>query len=210
MRHFVFLTAMLWSSFALSIERPKFTLEKQDDDFELRVYEPTLIAETSVEGDFSEAGNLGFRRLASFIFGENLAQTKIEMTTPVSQQTPGEKIEMTAPVGQQTDGKKFLVSFTMPSSYTMETLPRPKDPEVRIRQLPARRVAVITYSGSWSESRYQEKLEALRSWVGKQGLSADAEPVFARYNPPIMPWFLRHNEILLDISTDASQAETQK
>ncbi len=210
MRHLVFFSAMLWSSFAMSIERPKFTLEKQDDDFELRVYEPTLIAETSVEGDFSEAGNLGFRRLASFIFGENLAQTKIEMTAPVSQQTPGEKIDMTAPVGQQLDGKKFLVSFTMPSSYTMETLPRPKDPEIRIKQLPARRVAVITYSGSWSESRYQEKLEALRSWVIKQGLSAAAEPVFARYNPPIMPWFLRHNEILLDISIDTAEVEAQK
>jgi len=210
MRHFIFLTAMLWSGFAMSIERPKFTLEKQDDDFELRVYEATLIAETSVEGDFSEAGNLGFRRLASFIFGENLAQTKIDMTAPVSQQEPGEKIEMTAPVGQQSDGKKFIISFTMPSNYTMETLPRPKDPEVRIRQLPGRRVAAITYSGTWSEARYQEKLEALRSWVGKQGLTADGEPVFARYNPPIMPWFLRHNEILLDIRTDANQPAVQQ
>ncbi len=210
MRHLIFLTTMLWSSLAMSIERPKFTLEKQDDDFEIRVYDPTLVAETIVEGDFSEAGNLGFRRLANFIFGENVTQTKIDMTAPVSQQGPGEKIGMTAPVGQQTEGKKFRISFTMPSSYTMETLPQPKDPEVRIRQLPARRVAVISYSGTWSETRYQEKLESLRSWTTKQGLSVEGEPVFARYNPPMMPWFLRHNEILIELRAEAAQPATPK
>jgi effector-binding domain-containing protein len=210
MRHWIFLIAMFWSSLAMSIERPKFTLEKQDSDFEVRVYEPTLIAETIVEADFSEAGNLGFRRLANFIFGENVTQTKIDMTAPVSQQDPGEKIDMTAPVGQQSEGKKFRISFTMPSSYTMESLPRPKDPEIRIRQLPARRVAVITYSGTWTETRYQEKLDALRNWVAKQGLSVEGEPVFARYNPPIMPWFLRHNEILWDLRADATPTDVQK
>jgi effector-binding domain-containing protein len=174
------------------------------------VYEPTLIAETVVEGDFSEAGNLGFRRLASFIFGENVTQTKIDMTAPFSLQDSGEKIDMTAPVGQQPEGKKFRVSFTMPSSYTMETLPQPNDPEIRIRQLPARRVAVISYSGTWSETRYQEKLESLRSWIASQGLSAEGEPLFARYNPPIMPWFLRHNEILLDLRADTTPSDAQK
>jgi hypothetical protein len=210
MQNWFFLTIMLWSSLALSIERPKFTLEKQDDEFEVRFYEPILVAETMVEGDFSEAGNLGFRRLASFIFGENVTKTKIDMTAPVSLQDPGEKIDMTAPVGQQPEGKKFRVSFTMPSNYTMETLPQPKDPEILIRQLPARRVAVITYSGTWSETRYKEKLESLRSWVTKQGLNVEGEPVFARYNPPIMPWFLRHNEIQLDLRGDMPPADAQK
>lgn len=205
MRYSILAIAFIWSNLAMATERAKFTLETVDDEFEIRTYESTLIAEITVNGDFSEAGNIGFRRLASFIFGENLTQSKIEMTAPVTQDTPGEKIEMTAPVEQQSDGKTFRISFTMPSKYTLANLPRPKDPEIRIRELPVRRVAVITYSGTWSEARYQEKLDSLRNWISKKGLAATGEPVFARYNPPIMPWFLRHNEILIDIRTDVAQ-----
>jgi len=188
----------------VSVETPKYETVLADGDFEVRRYSPSIVAETIVSGDFATAGNRGFRRLADYIFGGNTSRVDIAMTAPVSQtQTKGggsEKIAMTAPVGQAATTEGYVISFTMPDSYTRETLPQPKDPAVTIREIPSHRAAVITFSGTWSESRYQEKLTALRQWMAQQKLIPQGEPVFARYNPPWTPWFLRRNEILLDVS----------
>ncbi|MCX6129498.1 MAG: heme-binding protein [Proteobacteria bacterium] len=182
----------------MAIESPQFTLVRQEDDFELRLYPALVVAETRVAADFSDSGNRGFRRLANYIFGGNVSQTKIAMTAPVAQQQ-SEKIAMTAPVGQQRHGKEYLISFTMPSSYTLENLPKPKDPEVLIKRIPERKVAIVRYSGTWTESHYLKKLEQLSLWMKKQGLDAQGEPTFARFDPPWIPWFLRHNEIQWDV-----------
>jgi effector-binding domain-containing protein len=85
------------------------------------------------------------------------------------------------------------------ASYTLETLPAPNDPAVSLRQVPARYMAAVRYSGFWSEKAYNSNLDELSSWMAQQGLKAVGEPIWARYNPPFMPWFLRRNEILVPV-----------
>ncbi|HEY3451434.1 MAG TPA: heme-binding protein [Myxococcales bacterium] len=195
-----FLAAAVWGRNAMATEQPKYQVVAKYDAFEVREYAPYLVAETEVEGNRQDAGNAGFRRLAGYIFGKNSGSQEIAMTAPVAQSKAGTKIAMTAPVSEAPAGEgKFVIQFMMPSQYRLEDLPKPLDESIRFRQIPARRVAAIRYSGTWSESRYQEQLEKLRSAMVKEGLEAAGEPVWARYDPPFKPWFLRTNEILIDV-----------
>jgi hypothetical protein len=123
----------------------------QDGAFEIRDYAPHVVAETLVEGSLEEAGNKAFDRLFHYISGGNRARAKVAMTAPVSQQSKGEKIAMTAPVAQRRVREQWAVSFMMPATYTLEILPAPEDQLVTLRQVPARRIAAVRYSGSWSE-----------------------------------------------------------
>ena len=145
----------------------------------------------------SEAGNEGFRRLAGYIFGKNRGERRITMTAPVAQ-SPGTRIAMTSPVTEAEGAAGgFVVQFTMPGSFTLATLPEPLDPRVMLREEPARRVAVWTYSGTWSEERYEAQLTRFRAALAREGLAVTGEPTWARYDPPWTPWFLRTNEIWL-------------
>ncbi len=184
---------------SMAIEEAAYTVVKSEDPFEIRDYEPYLLAETLVDGDFEKAGSSAFKRLFRYISGDNQSQTKIAMTAPVSQE-PGEKIAMTAPVGQQKSGDQWVVSFMMPAAYRMETLPIPDDPQVRLREVPARRIAAVRYSGFWSEKNYQKNKAKLDAWIQKEGLSVNGESIWARYNAPFMPWFMRRNEILVPVA----------
>jgi hypothetical protein len=187
---------------AMAIEEPSYTIEKKFDDFEIRAYGPTLVAETKVESDFDEAGNRAFRVLADYIFGNNRGEVKIGMTAPVSQQkSQGEKIEMTAPVTQSKQGGVYVIQFMMPAKFTRQTLPEPNDPRVLIREIPARSIAVYTYSGSWSESRYKEKRALFEEALRKQGLKTKGEAIWARFNSPFSLWFLRRNEIWFEVAS---------
>ncbi len=183
----------------MAIEEAPYKVDRKDGRFELRQYEAHILAETMVDGDLEEAGNKAFRRLFRYISGDNESRGKIAMTAPVSQSPGGEKIAMTAPVGQQRRQDQWAVSFMMPASFTMETLPQPKDPLVSLRQVPARRLAAVRYSGTWSEERYQRHKRLLEDWIQAQGLVAAGDAEWARYNAPITPWFMRRNEILIPV-----------
>jgi DNA gyrase inhibitor GyrI len=195
-----FLAALLlpFAGAAQAIEEPEFDVLRADGDIELRAYGPTIVAETTVTGDFEEASNQAFRALFKYIDGNNQAREEIAMTAPVAQER-SEKIAMTAPVSQRAEGERWVVSFMMPAEYTMETLPEPLDSRVTLREQPPYRAAVIRYSGFWSEKNYLEHLEELQAWVGQAGLTVRGEPVWARYNAPFTPWFMRRNEILLRV-----------
>jgi hypothetical protein len=184
---------------AAAIEEAGFTVFYQSDPFEIRRYQPRIVAETYVAGDFDEVGNVGFRRLFDYISGNNRSQAKIEMTSPVTQEPQSEKIEMTAPVTQEKQADRYRITFLMPSRFTMETLPQPLDENVKLKEMPAAWMAAIRYSGTWRRSRYESREKQLLEWVRQQGLKPAGEPVFARYNAPFMPWFLRRNEVLLPI-----------
>jgi hypothetical protein len=187
---------------AMAIEEPSYTIISKSENFEVRKYGPIIVAETKVEADFENAGNQAFKILAGYIFGGNKSKTKIAMTAPVNQvsETPSEKIAMTAPVTMNKSANGFLVQFTMPNSYTLETLPIPDDRRVEIRQIPARTVAVFSYSGSWSQARYLSKLEEFQSELKKNSISTLGEPILARFNSPFQIWFLRRNEIWIEVS----------
>jgi effector-binding domain-containing protein len=187
---------------AMAIEEAKYKIVEKDNRFEIRDYAPHILAETFVEGDLEEAGNKAFNRLFRYISGNNRSRIKVAMTAPVSQQPMGEKIKMTAPVGQRRVQEKWAVSFMMPASYTLKTLPEPEDPNITLRQVPARRMAAVRYSGFWSEKRYLRYKLELEFWIKEKGLTIVGDPIWARYNPPFTPWFLRRNEILIPIYKD--------
>ena len=195
-----FLLAM--SPPAHAIDEPTYTVVQKTDVFEVRQYAPYLVAEVVVPGPATEAGNQGFRLLAGYIFGKNKGERKLEMTAPVTQApvpAPPIKLEMTAPVTQAATPGGFLVQFVMPKGYTLATLPEPLDPKVKLREVPGNRVAVIRFSGSWSQSTYEENLQTLRQALAAAGLATSGEPVSSRYNSPFSLPFLRRNEVWLTL-----------
>ncbi len=192
------LLTLLSSPLAMALEEPAYEVIEQDGAFELRDYAAYLVAETEVEAGFEDAGDAAFRRLFRYIGGDNRAQEKIAMTAPVTQ-VKGEKIAMTVPVTQVGDGGRYRVAFIVPSKYTAETVPVPTDPRVAIRAVPAQRVAAWRYSGRWTQERYDGMEGRLREAMAARGLAAAGPPVLARYNPPMLPWFLRRNEVLIPV-----------
>lgn len=184
---------------AQAIEETKFKVVEREGNCELRQYASHIVAETFVEGDFNEVGNEAFRRLAGYINGQNRRKQSIPMTAPVSQEADSVRIPMTAPVNQERSGEKWRITFLMPAQYALETLPEPLDSRVELKRVPERLVAALKYSGTWSRSRYEERKEQLMEWIVRRGLRQIAEPIFARYNPPFLPWFLRRNEVLIPV-----------
>ena len=198
-----FVVIIIGATDAMAIEEAEYTVIEKEDRFEIRDYASHILAETIVETDIEKAGNRAFQRLFRYISGANRSKEKVAMTAPVSQEPKGEKIAMTAPVGQQNVEGKWAVSFMMPSSYTLETLPEPEDPNIYLRQVPARRMAAVRYSGFWSKKRYLQYKTMLESWIQKKDFTIVGEPIWARYNPPFTLWFLRRNEILIPIAEQA-------
>ncbi len=192
-----------------AIEEASYKVVKKDREFEIRDYEPHILAETVVEGDFEKAGSRAFKMLFQYISGDNRSRSKVAMTAPVAQEPMGEKMKMTSPVGQRRVQEEWVISFMMPGSYTLETLPEPVNPWVTLRQVPARRMATIRYSGVWSEKSYLLHKQKLEAWIHSEGLTRAGDPVWARYNPPFMLWFLRRNEILIPVDKDDSRKNTR-
>ncbi|MFT4995342.1 MAG: effector-binding domain-containing protein [Paraglaciecola sp.] len=200
----VTITTLLLAGNAMAVEEAKYTVLREDVGFELREYESHILAETTVDEEFEDAGNEAFGRLFKYISGNNKQQQKVAMTSPVGQEPSSQTIEMTSPVGQQQQDGKWVVSFMMPASFTVEMTPEPKDPNVTIREVPARLIAVVRYSGFWSEKSYRRNLAKLQDWIADNRLTPIGEPIWARYDPPFMPWFLRRNEILVPIASQES------
>jgi hypothetical protein len=184
----------------MAIEEPAYTVVDRADPFEIRDYQGYVVAETVIEGSFDGVGGEGFQRLFRFISGANVSAEKITMTAPVEQQAASTRIAMTAPVEQQRVGDRWRIAFVLPATYTLAaSAPRPTDERVLLADVPPRRMAVVRYRGTWSETRYGEELAALKNFIRDRGLTAVGEPVFARYDPPFMPWFLRRNEIQIEV-----------
>ncbi|MFM2024944.1 MAG: hypothetical protein RLZZ56_957 [Actinomycetota bacterium] len=168
----------------MAIEKPEYRVVRSEHGIEVRDYDEYWVAECHVknESDLSMASSMAFRRLFNYISGENSANQKIEMTSPV-QQTAAEA--------------GWLISFVVPRDVSLGTIPAPKNSSISIRKVPAGRYAALVYSGSWSDEKLESKSQDLLSAVGKLGLVTDGPVCSARYNPPFMPAFLRRNEVLV-------------
>lgn len=168
----------------VALEEPKFTVVEQFDDWELRRYAPYLVAETRVDGNLRQSGNGAFRILAGYIFGDNEPQRKMAMTAPVISE-------------ERESGYRY--QFVMERAFTMDTLPVPNDARVELKEIPERLVAALRFSGTWNEQRIDDLATGLIEALEREGFSASANPLLARYNPPLTPWFLRRNEILIEV-----------
>ena len=191
---------------AMATEEPEYTILNQVDNFELRRYDPQIVAQTWVTGDQKQAGNKGFKILADYIFGNNTApsgeSSKISMTSPVKMQPQSadsdqsQKIAMTSPVAMQEQDGKWRVRFVMPSKYTMQTLPKPNNDEVSIIEVPVKTYGVIKFSGLTGEEKVATKTAQLKEWM--QNLNIVGAPEMARYNPPWTLPSMRRNEIMIE------------
>jgi SOUL heme-binding protein len=189
------LSLLPMSTFA--IEEPAYQVLRKVGDVELRRYAPYVVAEVLVPGPADEAGNQAFPILAGYIFGKNKGEKKLEMTAPVTQALVPMRMDMTAPVTQARAGDKFVVQFVLPKDITLTTAPEPTDERVQLRVEAAYSVAVIRYSGFWSQANYAEQLAKLQATLKAADVEWTGEPVLSRYDPPFMPWFLRRNEVWL-------------
>ena len=181
---------------AMAIEEPKYEVRTSQAPFELRHYAPTLIAQTIVEGDMDTASNKGFRLIADFIFGNNLA----------SDSEQAAKIAMTAPVtvepqtASMAGAQQWRVHFVMPSQYTLATIPKPNNSAVTLHTLPSKYFVVNRYSGFNTVARVQEKTDDALAWAKQQSFKVVGTPQLARYDPPwTLPMF-RRNEIMVEVA----------
>lgn len=191
-------TLTTYGQIAMATEEPPYTATLTEGSFEIREYPSLIAAEVTVTGPRSEAINAGFRLLAAYIFGGNTTRQSIAMTSPVTQ-TPkeNEKIAMTAPVTQSGDELSWTVRFIMPKGYTLDTLPIPNDPKVKLVALAPTRVAVVKFSGLAKEPDIIEYTRQLKQFMLEQKLVAAGSETLARYDPPWTLWFLRRNELMI-------------
>ena len=154
-----------------------------------------------MDSSFTGAGNQAFGVLVAFISGRNSTRGKVAMTAPVVQEQASTKIRMTSPVVQESGAGsgRHVVAFVMPAEFTLDTLPTPSDPRIKVRQVPIHVAAVETFTGRWTERTYLEQLAELRTAVEQAGLEVGGPPRFARFDPPWTPWFLRRNEVVLPV-----------
>jgi hypothetical protein len=195
----VMLSATLLGAPAMAVEEPAFHLVLQDGAFEIRDYPALAVAEVTVSGEQKEAASKGFRLLAGYIFGGNRRKQSIAMTAPVAQELTSEKITMTAPVTQKRTAGDWVVRFTMPSSYSLETLPEPSDAKVRLRLASPARFAVIRFTGLARPDGVAAKTAELSAWMQHRHLRHAGPAALAQYNPPWTLWFMRRNEVTIPI-----------
>lgn len=193
-------------------EQQPYQLVRRYPHFELRRYPEYAVAEVAVTADFDRAGNAAFRHLFNYISGNNAGRQRLAMTAPVIQEhVRGErgapqKLAMTAPVIQSGPlpgaGRpaEFVVAFVLPSGVTAESAPVPTDPKVTLRAVPGSLAAAVRFSGSGSAAGFARHNEGLQAALTVAGLTPVGPPRFARFDPPFKPWFLRHNEVIQDVS----------
>lgn len=193
----------------MSLDEPEYRVLEQADGFELREYQPFVVAETRIDGTFDDASRGAFRILVGYIHGNNEGGRNLPMTAPVNQQPiaagGGERIARgvtrTAPMRPGADGAPgtWLFQFVMPKEYSLPMLPKPVDEQVTLRRIPERLVAARRYSGGWGEEKFLANEQALLDALPGERLTAVGAPTFARYNAPFVPGFLRRNEVLVEV-----------
>jgi hypothetical protein len=204
----------------MSIETPKFSIVQKDNKFEIREYQEYINASVEIESDYKSAINDGFSILADYIFGNNWAKSRIEMTAPVTgQATKSEKIGMTAPVtaakigeskkigmtapvtaAKLGESKKYLISFTMPAKYSLESLPEPTNKTISIHKVAAHKAVALKFSGYLNEKINAKKTQEMEEWLKTHNLQAKDDFMVAQYNPPWILGPFRKNEIIAKVS----------
>ena len=168
----------------MAIEEPKYEVLAETPAYEVRRYEPYVVAEVDVQG--RSADSQGFRTLAGYIFGDNQGSQKMEMTAPVE--------------SREADANDAITyGFVMESKYTLDTLPTPNNERIRIREKPARVVAVRRFSGRWSEKNMAGHERELLESLASDDVELEGAVELARYNGPFTPWFLRRNELIVPV-----------
>ena len=193
-------------------EEQPFEVVQRFDQFELRRYPSHVVAEVNTRLPFDQAGNAAFRALFGYITGQNRSRTSVAMTVPVVQSAgTAEKVPMTAPVTQHgTDEGGYTVAFVLPASMTAQTAPEPTNPDVVIRTVLPTLAAATRYSGRSSRDSYERHLATLLEAIRAEGLELAGAPRLARFDAPFKPWFLRRNEVVINVVDNRESSDTKQ
>ncbi len=193
---------------ALAIEEPMYGVLEQYGNIELRSYDEIVLAETVVDADFDAAGNQAFRRLFGYISGKNRSQVKIDMTAPVVQEAVSEKIAMTAPVVQKQDDRVggWPSSFRISTTGTTRLYPPTRRSASGWSRSGRWQFCVSPAAGAARDSR--PRRPNFEQSLADRGLDTRRPAVFARYDPPFKPWFLRRNEVMIPVTTESAPTTT--
>ncbi len=194
---------VVWSLvgyFSSRVESADYTVLSSQNGYEVRLYPAHIVAQTTVKGSYTEALTQGFRIVAGYIFGGNTKKESISMTSPVIEKSGvSESIAMTSPVMATVEGESHTISFGMPRSYTLETLPIPTDSRVQIVTISEKKMAVIRFSWFRTDARVQSKKQELLSALKKDSVTAVGEPQYAGYSAPWTPPWMTRSEVLVEI-----------
>ena len=194
----VTITAILTASFAWAeYERPSYNVVVKEDGLEIRDYAAAIVVETQVLASRRDAAGEAFRSLFNYISGNNTASLEIPMTAPVAQTLAGK--------GSDGVSGKWAIRFFLPSNFSLENIPQPLEQGINIVTLEAQRFASVSFKGTQNDKKVAKYTARLREFIAQKGYGVTGEPVYAFYDPPFVPWFLRDNEILLPIQKDALQ-----
>ena len=194
----------IWGYLSSRVESAAYTIIKKTKEYEVRDYPPHIVAQTTVQGSYEEAMNAGFRIIANYIFGGNKKRESIAMTAPVIAQkkekiTSSENIAMTAPVVATKDGNAHTISFGMPRSYSLDTLPTPNDSRVKITTIPEKKYAVLRFSWYRSNKRIMRMQEKLQASLTRDKITTKGNMAYAGYNAPWTPPWMNRNEVMIEI-----------
>ena len=185
-------------------ETPKYKVVSSDENTEVRLYEPMIVAEVDIDGARRNASRSGFRVLADYIFGNNTIQQQVAMTTPVQSQR-SQKIAMTSPVQQQADDDGWVISFIMPAQFTLQSLPTPNNELVRLREVPEQRFIVIRFSGMNDDENVSNHEQELREYIAEHDIETTGITKYAFYDPPWTPENRRRNEVMISMNWAGDQ-----
>jgi len=166
-------------------QQQPYTVLSQHKGFELRKYPAGIQIETTVGGDFVNAGSLGFRPLVQFISGNNKGNKSIAMTAPVIQES--------------ASASKHMVRFVLPEEMRASDVPASRDANVKVIEVPEHLAAAKRFSGSWNQDKFDLEGQKLISELLSSGLETVGSLYFARFDPPWKPGFLKRNEVLIRV-----------
>ena len=180
------------------VEKPDYDIIASNENIEIRRYGPMIVAEVEAKGNRENIAGSEFSILADYIFGNNTMQNSIAMTAPVQQQQ-SKAIAMTSPVQQQLTGEVWTVSFVMPSEYNMDTLPKPNNDRVKLREVPSKKFIVIRFSGTNSDDNIDEHEKQLMEYITNNEIKMRGTIKYAFYDPPWTLPIMRRNEVMAEI-----------
>lgn len=201
---YVFISVIIlwsvWGYLSSRVENTKYSVLESKKDYEIRLYQEHIVAQTIVKGSYKESLNQGFSIIAGYIFGGNTKKESIAMTSPVVEKSSGsESIAMTSPVVATIEGESHTIAFGMPRSYTLETLPVPNDKRIQIVTIPEKKMAVIRFSWIRTDARVQAKKQELLDLLKKDNVSIVGEVQYAGYNAPWTPPWMTRNEVMVEV-----------
>ena len=190
-RILTFITLLFLTPAWAEYEQPSYNLVFQQDGLEIRDYAPAVVVETQVVALRRDAAGDAFRSLFNYISGNNDASLEIPMTSPVAQTYAGRE--------RDNVSGKWAVRFFLPRNLSAEAIPEPLQLGVNIVTLGAQRFASVSFKGTQNDKKVAKNSARLREFIAQNGYRVSGQPVYAFYDPPFVPWFLRDNEILLPI-----------